>query len=94
MLIAFIPNFCYFQAMLVGGICPGTEDPALCEENLPEFWSMVAAVLWPGYWDPTVSWISKILSHFAISIARLSMCFSTRPSGCAPLLVQPLRTFP
>ena len=47
----------YFQAMLVGGICPGTEDPALCEENLPEFWSMVAAVLWPGYWDPTVSWI-------------------------------------
>ena len=45
----------YFQAILVGGLCPTTEDPAQCEANLPEFWSMIAALLWPGYWDPTVS---------------------------------------
>merc|ERR1712110_878453 len=41
----------------VGGLCPNTEDPARCEEGLPEFWSMVAAVLWPGYWDPTADWM-------------------------------------
>merc|ERR1712037_711427 len=29
----------------------------VCEENLPEFWSLVAAVLWPGYWDPTADWM-------------------------------------
>merc|ERR1712130_964347 len=44
-------------AILVGGICPGTDDPAQCEGGLPEFWSMIAAVLWPGYWDPSAEWM-------------------------------------
>merc|ERR1712110_1165821 len=47
-------------AMLVGGLCPSQEDPALCEASLPEFWSMVAAVLWPGYWDPTAEWMCAV----------------------------------
>ena len=45
----------YFQAILVGGLCPTAEDVAGCEANLPGFWAAIAAVLWPGYWDPTVS---------------------------------------
>ena len=45
----------YFQAILVGGLCPSQEDVAQCEASLPEFWNMIAALLWPGYWDPTVS---------------------------------------
>merc|ERR1712088_510068 len=38
------------QAILVGGLCPTTEDPASCEQDLPGFWSMIAALLWPGHW--------------------------------------------
>ena len=54
-----------FQAILVGGLCPGQENPAACEESLPEFWNMIAALLWPGYWDPTVSNIYNLDdSHF------------------------------
>merc|ERR1719415_336422 len=45
------------QAILVGGLCPGTDDPAECEANLPEFWGMIAALLWPGYWDPSAEWM-------------------------------------
>merc|ERR550532_2090197 len=44
-------------AILVGGLCPSTADPAQCEANLPQFWNMIAALLWPGYWDPTAEWM-------------------------------------
>merc|ERR550532_2676528 len=44
-------------AILVGGLCPSTADPAQCEANLPQFWNMIAAILWPGYWDPTAEWM-------------------------------------
>ena len=40
---------------MVGGICPGAEDVAACEAGLPGLWNQIAALLWPGYWDPTVS---------------------------------------
>ena len=43
------------QGILVGGLCPGAEDPAECEAALPGLWAGIAAILWPGYWDPTVS---------------------------------------
>ena len=43
------------QAILVGGLCPGAENAAECEAALPGLWAGIAAVLWPGYWDPTVS---------------------------------------
>merc|ERR1712037_775780 len=33
------------------------EDPALCEANLPGFWANIAAILWPGYWDPSADWM-------------------------------------
>merc|ERR1712130_572754 len=45
------------QAILVGGLCPGAEDPAECEAALPGFWAGIAAILWPGYWDPTAEWM-------------------------------------
>merc|ERR1711962_327708 len=45
------------QAILVGGLCPGTDDPAECEANLPGFWAQIAALLWPGYWDPNADWM-------------------------------------
>merc|ERR1712183_672762 len=44
-------------AILVGGLCPSAEDVAQCEANLPQFWNMIAAILWPGYWDPTAEWM-------------------------------------
>merc|ERR1711931_593133 len=37
------------QGILVGGLCPGAEDPAECEAALPR--------LWPGYWDPDAEWM-------------------------------------
>ena len=43
------------QGILVGGLCPGAEDPAECEAALPGLWAGIAALLWPGYWDPNVS---------------------------------------
>ena len=41
--------------ILVGGLCPGVEDPAGCTEGLPAFWSAIAALLWPGYYAPEVT---------------------------------------
>ena len=48
-------NSNFYQAILAGGLCPSAEDGAQCEANLPQFWMMIASLLWPGYWDPTVS---------------------------------------
>merc|ERR1712055_480163 len=45
------------QAILVGGLCPTAEDVAGCEANLPGFWAQIAAILWPGYWDPSAEWM-------------------------------------
>ena len=53
-----------FQAILVGGLCPGAEDVAQCEANLPEFWGMIAALLWPGYWDPSVGLAAHLHTNF------------------------------
>jgi hypothetical protein len=44
-------------AIMVGGICPGAEDVAACEAGLPGLWNQIAALLWPGYWDPTADWM-------------------------------------
>merc|ERR550525_1603615 len=44
------------QGILVGGLCPTAEDVAGCEANLPGFWAGIAAILWPGYWDPSAEW--------------------------------------
>ena len=40
--------------ILVGGLCPGVEDPAGCTEGLPAFWNSIAALLWPAYYSPEV----------------------------------------
>merc|ERR1719402_303413 len=43
--------------MLVAGLCPESDDPAGCEAGLPDFWRAIAAILWPGYWDPAAEWM-------------------------------------
>merc|ERR1711910_192971 len=45
------------SAVLVGGLCPTTEDPAACEAGLPGFWASIAVILWPGYYDPSAEWM-------------------------------------
>merc|ERR1712061_50627 len=45
------------SAVLVGGLCPTTEDPAACEAGLPGFWAAIAVILWPGYYDPNAEWM-------------------------------------
>ena len=59
-----------FQAILVGGLCPGAEDVAQCEANLPEFWGMIAALLWPGYWDPSVGFSYSPSYHLHIQMLQ------------------------
>merc|ERR1719184_594740 len=44
-------------AILVGALYPDQNDPAACADSLPEFWYMIATLLWPGYWDPTAEWM-------------------------------------
>merc|ERR1719220_2533044 len=45
------------SAVLVGGLCPTSEDPAACEAGLPGFWAAIAVILWPGYYDPSAEWM-------------------------------------
>jgi len=45
------------QAILVGGLCPTSENPAECEAGLPDFWKAIALALWPGYYDPPAEWM-------------------------------------
>ena len=59
-----------FQAILVGGLCPGAEDVAQCEANLPEFWGMIAALLWPGYWDPSVGLAAPFIPFSHSNLAK------------------------
>ena len=75
-----------FQAILVGGLCPGTDDPAECEVNLPGFWAQIAALLWPGYWDPNVSWTI----HSLASVRVFSTCLPNQAEWmCAPICAAP-----
>ena len=48
------------QEILVGELCPGAPDPEACVSGLPGLWNQIAAILWPGYWDPTVSYLLKL----------------------------------
>ena len=48
------------QEILVGELCPGAPDPEACVSGLPGLWNQIAALLWPGYWDPTVSYLLKL----------------------------------
>merc|ERR1712038_737602 len=43
--------------ILVGELCPGAPDPEACVSGLPGLWNQIAAILWPGYWDPTAEWM-------------------------------------
>merc|ERR1712116_69736 len=43
--------------ILVGELCPGAPDPEACVSGLPGLWNQIAALLWPGYWDPSAEWM-------------------------------------
>ena len=43
--------------VLLAELCPTTEDPEGCVAGLPDFWAQIAAVLWPGYFNPTADWM-------------------------------------
>ena len=38
---------------LLAKLCPGADDPDACVAGLPDLWSRVAWVLWPGYYNPS-----------------------------------------
>merc|ERR1712083_279369 len=43
--------------VLLAEVCPGSENPDECLEGLPDFWTRIAAVLWPGYYNPRTDWM-------------------------------------
>merc|ERR1712038_618009 len=43
--------------IIVGALCPTSPDPDECVSGLPGLWTQIAAVLWPGYFDPTAEWM-------------------------------------
>merc|ERR1712168_170949 len=43
--------------ILLAEVCPQSENPDDCVEKLPDFWGRLAAVLWPGYYDPSADWM-------------------------------------
>merc|ERR1719244_25524 len=43
--------------ILLVAVCPIRPDVEECLENLPEFWILVANLLWPGYWNPNAEWM-------------------------------------
>jgi len=45
------------QAILVGGLCPTSENPFECWAGLPSLWKAIALTLWPGYYDPSAEWM-------------------------------------
>ena len=38
--------------ILLAEVCPGAQDPDACVEKLPDFWSQIASMLWPTYYNP------------------------------------------
>merc|ERR1719264_274963 len=45
------------QGVLVGALCPLSEEPAQCEAGLPDFWRAIALRLWPAYYNPEAEWM-------------------------------------
>merc|ERR1711915_32461 len=47
----------YQVQFLVSQLCPMTENPDECVEDLSQFWPRVAKVMWPGYYSPNEEWM-------------------------------------
>ena len=60
--------------VLVGGLCPQADDPDFCTANLPGFWAQIAAILWPGYFDPAVRFASSYVRSLTLAVHRRSGC--------------------
>merc|ERR1712032_1514341 len=77
------------QAILVGGLCPTSENPAECEAGLPDFWKAIALALWPGYYDPPAEWMCGPICAAPRTLtwpATIVLLVSRPPStSCSPL---------
>ena len=40
--------------LLVAEVCPQAEDPEICVEQLPAFWSALAPIMWSASLDSSV----------------------------------------
>merc|ERR1711872_509853 len=56
--------------VLLAEVCPGAEDVDACVTGLPDFWSRVAMVLWPGYYNAEAEWMCAT-NGIAASIEQL-----------------------
>ena len=43
--------------ILLAEVCPLSENPEECVEELPDFWIGVALMLWPGYYTADADWM-------------------------------------
>merc|ERR1711887_38322 len=43
--------------VLLAEVCPGSSNPDGCTEGLPDFWTKIAMILWPGYYNAEESWM-------------------------------------
>ena len=40
--------------LLLAEVCPQAEDPDMCVEQLPAFWSALAPIMWSASFDSSV----------------------------------------
>jgi len=43
--------------VLLADVCPGADNPDMCVARLPDFWTKIAMILWPGYFNPEEPWM-------------------------------------
>merc|ERR1719435_749089 len=72
--------------VLVAECCPQASDPDACEAGLPDFWTKIAAVLWPGYWNPEADWMCATLCGKAVRDVTCEECTSGIQAGIDQLL--------
>jgi hypothetical protein len=43
--------------VLLSKVCPKSSNPDECVKELPAFWTELAQVLWPEYYNPDAEWM-------------------------------------
>merc|ERR1719328_997270 len=70
--------------VLLAEVCPGAEDVDACVAGLPDFWSRVAMVLWPGYYNADAEWMCAPLCK--VREITCEECFEGLQKGVEQLL--------
>merc|ERR1719402_1430355 len=78
-------------ATILAEVCPQAENPDECLEQLPAFWAKVAAVLWPGYYQPDAEWMcaQEGLCGPAVRDINCEECFQGIQGSIDQLLSEP-----